>query len=203
MSWLFAVIAETRGFVFVWRCDGGSICWRLRMLVAFLLVDSSRAQTSWSTKVTRPGVDMVFHSILVLLTEREFPFSPFMNTELEATQMDWMSKRRPDILKSTIVVVSRLYKFLHASLNFVPIIKIKKTYGNCSVKISSKFLGFLLSVRVCFSISFSGFSHQASFMQCQAWWTQTWEARLLSSEVCWTPQQMHGCPQFLWENLWL
>lgn len=136
--------------------------------MAFLLVDSSRAQTSWSTKVTRPGVDMVFHSILVLLTEREFLFSPFMNTELEATQMDSISKRRPVILKSTIVVVSRLYKFLHASLNFVPIIKIKKTFGNCSVKISSKFLGFLLSVRVCFSKSFSGFSHQASFTQCQA-----------------------------------
>lgn len=136
--------------------------------MAFLLVDSSRAQTSWSTKVTRPGVDMVFHSILVLLTEREFLFSPFMNAELEATQMDSISKRRPVILKSTIVVVSRLYKFLHASLNFVPIIKIKKTFGNCSVKISSKFLGFLLSVRVCFSKSFSGFSHQASFTQCQA-----------------------------------
>lgn len=111
---------------------------------------------------------MVFHSIMVLLTERESPFSPFMNTEFEPTQVDSVSKRRPNILKSTTMVVSRVHKFLHASLNFVPVIRIKKTFGNCSVKISIKFLGFLLSVSVSFSKSFSGFSHQASFTQCQA-----------------------------------
>ena len=111
---------------------------------------------------------MVFHSIMVLLTERESPFSPLMDAEFEATQVDSASKRRPSILKSTIVVVSRVHEFLHAGLNFVPIIRIQKTFGNCSVKISSKFLGFLLSVSVSFSKSFSGFSHQASFTQCQA-----------------------------------
>lgn len=57
--------------------------------MVFFVIESSRLQANWFAKLTKSGVDIVSHSILVLLTKRERSrFSPVMNIELKATQVD-------------------------------------------------------------------------------------------------------------------
>lgn len=49
----------------------------------FFLVESSRVWTNWLAKLTQSGVDVVSHSIKVLLIRRErSQSSPLMNIEL-------------------------------------------------------------------------------------------------------------------------
>ena len=71
ISWLFAIIAETRR---VWFHFGAFICcgWRLRISVLFLL-GASRVQERCFARLTESGVNIVFHSILVLFTWKEKP----------------------------------------------------------------------------------------------------------------------------------
>ena len=78
-------------------CLGTFICWRwrLRILVVFLFGDFL-VQVSWLAKLTKSGMDIVSHSILVLSTKRERFW--LINIQLEATPVDLTSQGRPDCL---------------------------------------------------------------------------------------------------------
>ena len=134
MFWLFVIIAETRRF---WFCLGAFIClsWRLRILIVFLGGDSSRVRENWFARLTinKSRVD-----VLVLFTRRDKSwFNPLINivkSYLGVINI-WRNTRIffKNNLKSIIIIMNRLIRFLCTSLNFIPRSRLWKGPRNCSM----------------------------------------------------------------------
>ena len=142
MSWLFAVIAER-----FWFCLESLVGLKI---VVFLLGDLSRVWVSWLARWAKYGVDIVSHSILVLFTRRKrSQFSPLVNTELRAMQIESISEGRPDFLLkitlSIVILMNRLIRFLFECLNFVSVHRLWKSPRNCLMKLPSDCLSLLIT----------------------------------------------------------
>ena len=141
--------AETRR---VWFYSGTFIfwSWRLRISAVFLLGNSSRVQESWFARLTKSGVDTVFHSILVLFIWKErSQFSPWINIELKTTWVESTSEGKPEFslknnLKPIVIVMNRLIRFLCARLNCVPNSRLWESPENCLIKLPKNFLNLIM-----------------------------------------------------------
>ena len=140
LSWIFAIMAENRRLLVLFRVF---TCWSQRLRIFVALGDSSRVWESWSARLTKSGVDIVSHSILVLFTRRErSQFSALINIELKATQVEQTSEGRPEFslknnLKLIVKFMNRFIRFLCARLNFVSINRLWKNPRNCLMKLPS------------------------------------------------------------------